>query len=231
MEGQLNADGHTLKKTHQEVLDFNNLKSFKVHNCCSLRQIFTSSIILGLAQLKEIEVKNCALIEEIISKEEEKEANIEKIRVPQLNSIIFESLPNLISFYLGMNTLECPALKAITVAKCPQIQTFVFTDTKHRFDHIVPLLSEKLIWDNQLHGDSFSKLKEVRVEFCKKLMTIVASNSTQGLLTFYDLETLTVNNCWNMKSLFPVSIAIGLLQLKELICSLAVWRKLLPRRK
>ncbi|KAJ0087501.1 hypothetical protein Patl1_07050 [Pistacia atlantica] len=74
----------------------------------------------------------------------------------------------------------------------------------------------QFIWHNQLYGDFFSKLKEVRVKFCEKLMTIVASNSTQGLLTFHSLESLHVENCWNMKSLFPVSIATGLLQLKEL---------------
>ncbi|KAJ0086265.1 hypothetical protein Patl1_07018 [Pistacia atlantica] len=234
MEGQLNVDGHKLKKSHQEVLDLNNLKSFEVHNCCSLRHIFTPSIILGLAQLKEIAVINCDLIEEIISKEEEKEADIEKIMITQLNSIVLESLPNLTSFYSGMNTLECPALKAIAVAKCPQIETFVFADIKHQSDHIVPLLSEKvvfpslekmflshldnlhLIWHNQLLADSYGKLKEVTIEFCEKLMTIVPANNSQGLLTFHNLETLTVKRCWNMKSLFPVSIATSLLQLKEL---------------
>ncbi|KAJ0086503.1 hypothetical protein Patl1_07023 [Pistacia atlantica] len=216
MEGQLNVDGHTLKKSHQEVLAFNNLKSFEVHNCCSLRHIFTPSIILGLAQLKEIEVINCALIEEIISKEEENEADIEKIMITQLNSIILESLPNLTSFYSGMNTLECPALKAITVAKCPQIETFVFADIKHQSDNIVPLLSEKLIWHNQLHADSFGKLKQVTIKFCEKLMTIVLANNSQGLLTFHNLESLHVKKCWSMKSLFPVSTATSLVKLKEL---------------
>ncbi|XP_031280232.1 probable disease resistance protein At4g27220 [Pistacia vera] len=234
MEGQLNVDRHTLKKSNLEVLDFNNLKSFKVHNCRSLRRIFTPSIILGLAQLEEIEVKNCALIEESILKEEEKEADIEKIVVPQLNSIILESLPNLTSFYSGMNTLECPALKAITVAKCPQIETFVFTNIKHQSDHIVPLLSEKvvfpslekmflsrldnlhLIWHNQLHAGSFGKLKQVTIEFCEKLMTIVPANNSQGLLTFHNLESLHVEKCWSLKSLFPVSTATGLVKLKKL---------------
>ncbi|KAJ0087081.1 hypothetical protein Patl1_07084 [Pistacia atlantica] len=161
MQGQLNADGHTLKKSHQEVLDFKNLKSCKVHNCCNLRRIFTPSIILGLVQLQEIEVKNCALIEEIILKEEEKEADIEKIMILQLNSVILESLPNLTSFYSVMKTLECPALKAIIVVECLQIETLVFTYMKHQSDHVAPLFSEK------------------------------------------------------MKSLFPVSIATDLMQLKE----------------
>ncbi|XP_044486364.1 probable disease resistance protein At4g27220 [Mangifera indica] len=75
----------------------------------------------------------------------------------------------------------------------------------------------ELIWQKQkLHVDSFCKLKVVRVESCEKLLTIVPSD-TQGHLTFHNLEILEVNNCWSMKSLFPVSTATCLMQLKELL--------------
>ncbi|KAJ0085194.1 hypothetical protein Patl1_07060 [Pistacia atlantica] len=200
MEGKLNADGHTLKKTHQEVLDFNNLKSLKVHNCCNLRYIFTASIILRLAQLRDMEVKNCALIEEIILKEEEKELDIDKIMIPQLNSIILESLPNLTSFYSGMNTLECPALKAITITKCPEIETFIFTDTKHQSDHIAPLFSEKVMpkleslclddfrlichkTHNHIPYEGFCKLKELLLADHRRYLYF-KRNPAQAALVF-----------------------------------------------
>ncbi|XP_044471570.1 uncharacterized protein LOC123200443 isoform X2 [Mangifera indica] len=233
-ESPLNVDGHTSKRSHQDVLNLKNLKSLKVHNCNGLRYIFTPSIILGLVQLQDIEVKNCALIEEIIRKEGENDSEIDKIFIPQLNSISLESLPNLTRFCSGINGLACPSLKSIRVARCPEIETFVFADMNLQSNHIAPLFCDKvafprleemillhlgklqLIWHNQLLGDSFCKLKEVRVEFCENLMTMVPSNSTQGLLTFQNLETLTVKNCWNLKSLFPVSMAASLLQLKKL---------------
>ncbi|XP_044475553.1 uncharacterized protein LOC123203298 isoform X1 [Mangifera indica] len=233
-ESPLNVDGHASKRSHQDVLSWKNLKSLKVHDCNGLRYIFTPSVILGLVQLQDIEVKNCALIEEVIRKEGENDAEIDKIFIPQLNSIGLESLPNLTRFCSRINSLACPSLKSIRVARCPEIETFVFADMKHQSDHIAPLFCEKvafprleqmillhlgklqLIWHNQLHRDSFCKLKEVRVEFCENLVTIVPSHSTQGLLTFQNLETLIVNNCWNIKSLFPVSIATSLLQLKRL---------------
>ncbi|XP_044475647.1 uncharacterized protein LOC123203365 isoform X2 [Mangifera indica] len=233
-ESPLNVDGHASKRSHQDVLNLKNLKSLKVHDCNGLRYIFTPSVILGLVQLQDIEVKNCALIEEIIRKEGENDAETDKIFIPQLKSISLESLPNLTRFCSGINSLACPSLKGIRVASCPEIETFVFADMKHQSDHITPLFCEKvafprleqmillhlsklqLIWNNQLHGDSFCKLKEVRVKFCENLVTIVPSHSTQGLLTFQNLETLTIDNCWNIKSLFPVSIATSLLQLKRL---------------
>ncbi|XP_044475557.1 uncharacterized protein LOC123203299 isoform X2 [Mangifera indica] len=226
--------GHTSKRSHQDVLNLNNLKSIRVHNCNGLRYIFTATLILGLVQLQDIEVKDCGLIEEIIRKEGENDAEIDKIFIPQLNSISLEALPNLTRFCSGINSLACPSLKSIRVARCPEIETFISADMKHQSDHIAPLFCEKvafprleemillhlrklqLIWHNQLHRDSFRKLKELRVEFCENLVTIVPSVITQGLLTFQNLETLTVENCWSIKSLFPVSIATGLLQLKKL---------------
>ncbi|XP_044474533.1 uncharacterized protein LOC123202630 [Mangifera indica] len=232
-ERTLNVDGHTSKRSHQDFLNLKNLKSLKVHKCNGLRYIFTPAIILGLAQLQDIEVKNCALIDEIIRKGEN-DAEIDKIYIPQLNSISLESLPNLARFCSGIRSLACPSLKSIRVARCPKIETFVFADMKHQSEHIAPLFCEKvafpnleemqlvhlgnlqLIWHNQLYGDSFCKLKEVRVEFCENLVTIVPSDSTQELLTFQNLETLTVENCWNIKNLFPVSIATSLLQIKKL---------------
>ncbi|XP_044463350.1 uncharacterized protein LOC123194258 [Mangifera indica] len=240
-ESLLNVDGHASRRSHQDVLNLKNLKSLKVHKCNGLRYIFTPSIILGLVQLQDIEVQNCALIEEIIRKEGENDAEIDKFFFPQLNFISLESLPNLTRFCSGINSLACPSLKSIKVARCPEIETFVFADMNLQSNHIAPLFCDKvafprleemilsqlgklqLIWHNQLHGDSFCKLKEVRVEFCENLLTIVSSNSTQGLLTFQNLETLTVENCWNIKSLFPVSIATSLLRLKQLTlcyCSL-----------
>ncbi|XP_044484332.1 uncharacterized protein LOC123210165 [Mangifera indica] len=235
LEDLFDIKGKTIKNSKEEILGFNNLKSLKVHSCSSLRYIFTPAIILGLDQLQEIEVKNCALIEEIITKDEGKEGAIDKIFIPHLNSIVLELLPDLTNFYSGTNYLECPSLKSITIANCPKMETFVFSDLKtDHFDHNAPLFNEKvafpslekmvllhldnlqLIWHNhKLHVESFCKLKVVRIEFCEKLLTIVPS-STQGRLTFHNLESLKVNNCWSLKSLFPVSIAIGLLQLKEL---------------
>ncbi|XP_044486366.1 uncharacterized protein LOC123211639 [Mangifera indica] len=235
LEDLFDIKGKTIRNSEEEILGFNNLKSLKVHSCSSLRYIFTPAIILGLDQLQEIEVKNCALIGEIITKDEGKEGAIDKIFIPHLNSIVLELLPDLTNFYSGTNYLECPSLKSITIAKCSKMETFVFSDLKtDHFDHNVPLFNEKvafpslekmvllhlvnlqLIWHNQkLHVESFCKLKVVRIEFCEKLLTIVPS-STQERLTFHNLESLKVKNCWSLKSLFPVSIAIGLVQLKEL---------------
>ena len=136
---------HIWKKNHSEVLGFRNLKLMKIYNCSSLRYIFTPSVIWGLMQLQKLEIKNCAMMEEIITMERENDAvAIEKITFLQLNCLVLESLPNLTSFYSGSNTLGCPSLTTINISDCPKMETFVFTHLKDICTGIAPLFSEKV---------------------------------------------------------------------------------------
>ncbi|KAK0599522.1 hypothetical protein LWI29_006031 [Acer saccharum] len=133
---------HIWKKNHSGVLSFGNLKLMKVYNCSNLKYIFTPSVVLGLMQLQELEIKNCGMMEEIITKEGENDAAIEKITFLQLNYLVVESLPNLRSFYSGSNTLECPSLTTINVSNCPNMET-VFSEKRSsdRDPPKVPLLA------------------------------------------------------------------------------------------
>lgn len=103
------------------ILDLRNLKLLKIYNCSSLRYIFTPTICCGLEQLQVLEVKSCAMVEEIITEE-----SMDEIRFPQLNSIILESLPRLINFSSGSGTVHCPSLKEIAVVDCPTTFTCSF---------------------------------------------------------------------------------------------------------
>ncbi|XP_044467939.1 uncharacterized protein LOC123197663 [Mangifera indica] len=206
---------------------------------------------MGLDQLQQIEVKNCALIEEIITKDKGKKTAIDKVFIPHLESVVLELLPNLANFYSGTNNLECPSLKSIAIANCSQMGMFVFADLKENdhSEHTPPLFSEKvafpsleemvllhmdnlqLIWQSQkLHVESFHKLKVLRIESCEKLLTIVPSN-TQGNLTFRYLERFTVNDCGSLKSLFPVSTAVSLLQLEHLWISFCGLEKIVSEEE
>ncbi|XP_031274591.1 uncharacterized protein LOC116133068 isoform X1 [Pistacia vera] len=147
------------------------------------------------------------------------------------NSIEFLSLNELhIDGCSNLKTFFCKSFYPSTVGEEPEEEL----NLENYFIDINPLFDEKvafpnlevmvllhldnlqLIWHNQqLHAESFRKLKVVRVEFCEKLKTIVPSNSHR-LLTFQNLKELKIKNCWSMKSLFPVTIATGLVQLNDL---------------
>ncbi|KAJ0100518.1 hypothetical protein Patl1_21952 [Pistacia atlantica] len=145
------------------------------------------------------------------------------IKFPSLNELHIDGCSNLKTFF-------CKSFYPGTVREEPEEEL----NLENYFIDINPLFDEKvafpnlevmvllhldnlqLIWHNQqLHAESFRELKVVRVKFCEKLKTIVPSNS-HGLLTFHNLKELIVENCWSMKSLFPVTIATGLVQLNDL---------------
>ena len=59
----------------------------------------------------------------------------------------------------------------------------------------------KRIWDNQLPQDSFSKLKDVRVESCGELLNILPSCKLKML---QNLQVLKVERCSSLEEVFDV---------------------------
>ncbi|KAJ6359843.1 hypothetical protein OIU77_003950 [Salix suchowensis] len=85
----------------QGILDFKNLKWLKIHNCSSLRDLFTPSMASALVQLHRIEIRNCAMMKKIITEERVEEAATYRIIFPVLKVIVLESLHSLTSIYSG----------------------------------------------------------------------------------------------------------------------------------
>ncbi|TXG65483.1 hypothetical protein EZV62_006758 [Acer yangbiense] len=59
----------------------------------------------------------------------------------------------------------------------------------------------KMIWHNQLDGDSFRKLKSLQVYRCQKLLTLFPSNICGRVLS---LESLDVNSCESLEGIFDL---------------------------
>ncbi|GKV02419.1 hypothetical protein SLEP1_g14856 [Rubroshorea leprosula] len=112
-----------------EILPFRNLKSLEVSNYRSWRYLLTPSMALGLVNLQDLKVSNCATMEHVITGDGADEA------FPQLNSINLESCSTLTCFYEGSSTLKLPSLKEITVANCTEMVTFVSGSSKEQ-DHV-----------------------------------------------------------------------------------------------
>ncbi|XP_044497663.1 uncharacterized protein LOC123219746 [Mangifera indica] len=204
------------------IKSLNELQKLVISNCKSMEVIVDSKGVQGE--------------EEIIDMSFSKLLYMKLELLPKLTSF---GTGNLIEFssLKELHIERCSNLKTFFgQSSCPNTvrEEEGEVNLENYFMNINPLFDEKvafpsleemvlshldnlqLIWHNQkLHGESFCKLKVVRVEFCEKLLTIVPSN-TQGNLSFRNLKRLTVMSCWSMKSLFPVSIATGLMQLEHL---------------
>ncbi|XP_044467304.1 uncharacterized protein LOC123197197 isoform X1 [Mangifera indica] len=147
-------------------------------------------MLLGLVQLQEIEVKNCALIEEIIKKGEEKGEVSDKIIIPQLNFVMLESLPNLKSFFFGSNILECPPLKTIIIKDCQKIQMKEFSI------HLTSIFTEKVELPTMGSSSCFQNLTILVIDGFDQLKYLFPSYT---LKNFFKLKELEISNCMFME--------------------------------
>ncbi|XP_017977012.1 PREDICTED: uncharacterized protein LOC18600324 [Theobroma cacao] len=178
------------KENPEGVFNFVNLTYLEVYKCKSLKYIFTVSMALDLLQLKEIKVRNCPMMEQIITREGAEEASIV---LPRLQSITLRSCSNLRSFSLGSITMECPSLQCIDAVNCSKLlalaSTFVGekdTETVAAFfnDKVVcpnleivrlSSIDVQRIWDDQLPEMSsyVQNLKQLTVRGCRNLEEVI----------------------------------------------------------
>ncbi|KAL6272574.1 hypothetical protein ACE6H2_023266 [Prunus campanulata] len=107
----------------QHITGFGNLTFLSVSRCGSLRYLFLSTVAKLLVSLKDLKVRYCEKIEQVIAKADT-ECGDEEIAFHRLNSMTLEGLPNLICFSTEAYTLKLPSLMELTVIRCPDLRTF-----------------------------------------------------------------------------------------------------------
>ncbi|CAJ1947302.1 unnamed protein product [Sphenostylis stenocarpa] len=112
-------------KNHGGILRFMNLKRLKIRHCHSLKNVLSLSMARTLSQLQELSVHECEMIEEIITREEEKlseEPNKVKITFPALQWLTLYRLPSLRCFCSSTYHFELPSCHDITITECPKME-------------------------------------------------------------------------------------------------------------
>ncbi|GLT95552.1 hypothetical protein SLE2022_132280 [Rubroshorea leprosula] len=110
------------KSPEQLTLPFKKLQYLEVRNCSSLSYLLTPSMASSLVQLKDLTVKDCAAMEQVITVTSVEEVDL--ILFPQLESLSLESCSKLSNFYVGSNTLKLPMLEKITIKDCLNMARF-----------------------------------------------------------------------------------------------------------
>ncbi|KAG8650645.1 hypothetical protein MANES_07G062324v8 [Manihot esculenta] len=107
------------------------LEEMSIHECPSLKYIFTWSMALCLLQLEKIELNNCKMIEGIIEKEETEEAvnSADKMILHSLKSVVLKCLPRFSRLCSGWSNVECPLLEEMSIHKCPSLKNIFATQT------------------------------------------------------------------------------------------------------
>ncbi|KAF2294862.1 hypothetical protein GH714_024599 [Hevea brasiliensis] len=190
-------------------LDLINLPMLRIHNCSSLRNIFTPTICSRLEQLQVLEVKSCAMVKTIITEGIAKEESTEEIIFPLLNSITLESLPNLINFKSGSGTVHFPSLKEITLADCPTTFNCSF------FKEATPNANDGIIEPKVFFPNLKDlKLSSTKVEMIWHAQQLEICSYTQNL------TSLIIDGCGNLKYFLSPSSVVHLKRLEICNCKI-----------
>ncbi|KAK8570810.1 hypothetical protein V6N13_103212 [Hibiscus sabdariffa] len=188
------------------------LEELKVDECHKLKYVFTSSMVKSCVHLKTLEISGCDEMEGIIEGTLTAEGGISSsIRVfPKLDSLKLKWLSKLRKFCCGINPIEFPSLKSLTIWGCCALNTFTFDDGENRVtpphylfneEVILPVLEQldiremdnlERLWADQFVEHSFSKLTSIFLWKCPKLMNVFPLSM---LTRLQRLVRLVIWNC------------------------------------
>ncbi|KAG4123423.1 hypothetical protein ERO13_D11G325601v2 [Gossypium hirsutum] len=193
----------------QEIFYFTTLEFLEVCDSNNLRYIFNLSMAFGLRQLRQMEIKRCGNLEQVIKEEGPiamvKEAITDSSKIisifPRLRSITVESCPDMTSFYMGSKGLECPSLVELKIVDCSNMTTFVCTFSRDEdkevmigdeIDKVATFFSDKVVFP-KLEKLTISGLRNVKRMWYKQLCS----------KSFSNLKELEVELCDSLLNIFP----------------------------
>ncbi|MBA0687345.1 hypothetical protein Goari_014892, partial [Gossypium aridum] len=178
------------EKEEIDKILFPQLNSLKMINLVNLVGFCSESCFLEFPSLKLLEIENCPRLKEFMHKPQSTDITT-VIGTLEINK---ENDHHLGEQALFNAKVSFPKLEKLKISRLGTVK----------------------IWHGQLHTDSFSKLKEIKVGYCNDILTIFPSIKEWN---FRGLETLIVFNCDSLQHIFEsLDIKVGT-QLRRLYIS------------
>lgn len=153
-----------------EVNVLSRLKTLQIHNCHSLKTIFSIGLLQCVENLEEVEIWNCHSVEEIIEGEELQiieNSTFPSLRLRRLRKIYLSTLPSLRS--ISRRELACNSLDSVDVWDCGKLNKLPFSMDKFPFS-LKHIGGSRKWWDELFWDDPNTKsflepfFKEDRLE-------------------------------------------------------------------
>ncbi|XP_031376653.1 uncharacterized protein LOC116192285 isoform X2 [Punica granatum] len=209
-------------KDFHRTFSFEQLNTLQVHNCSCLLNILTPNMVPHLESLRKIKIKDCTMLEEIITKEKEDEEILEsKIWFPNLQDIVIHGLAALKSFYPGDCRLEFPSLEKMTIKNCPEMVRFAHPTASIREDDDVSntrdVIDQEIASQPAFFSEKvlFPDLKELTLSGLGNLSTIWHNEFSGD--SFRRLEEINIESCGMLRKVFPPITVQRCMCLKTLI--------------
>ncbi|KAM4110456.1 hypothetical protein ACB094_03G196700 [Castanea mollissima] len=155
---------HVWSLDPQGIFTFAKLRTIRIVGCSSLKRVFSTFEAKALMQLEKLEIRDSAMVEEIVAKEEGIETTTLSV-FPRLISLILSSLPELKSFYPGWHTSEELLLNKLIISKCDKLKIFGSNKESvketNRLGHDVSVIQQPLFF---IEKDKFPKLEYLELD-------------------------------------------------------------------
>nr|XP_004299759.2 PREDICTED: disease resistance protein At4g27190-like isoform X2 [Fragaria vesca subsp. vesca] len=180
---------------------FPYLKRLVVSDLDGSRFLLSSSMARSLVQLTHLEISGCRMMEEIVSINETDDKFM-KDMFSKLQHLELKDLPVLTRF-CSRNSTGFPSLEILQLANDNEIEekesgedigNFLF-DEKVVFPSLMRLFIHGLktivtIWHNQLSPESFKNLETVNINSCQSLKSVFPSSMVRSLQQLMHLEVV-----------------------------------------
>ncbi|KEH17599.1 disease resistance protein (CC-NBS-LRR class) family protein [Medicago truncatula] len=203
-----------------------NLTSLIVDNCVGLKYLFPSTLVESFLNLKYLEISNCLIMEDIITKEDRNNA-VKEVHFLKLEKIILKDMDSLKTIWHQ----QFETSKMLKVNNCKKIVVVFPSSMQNTYNELEKLevrncdLVEEIFELNLNENNSeevMTQLKEVTLDGLLKLKKIW-SEDPQGILSFQNLINVQVVGCSSLEYSLPFSIATRCSHLKEL-CIKSCWK-------
>ncbi|GAU51645.1 hypothetical protein TSUD_414670 [Trifolium subterraneum] len=186
-----------------------NLTSLIVESCGELKYLFLSTMVGSFKNLKQLEISNCPLMEEIIAKKE-RNNEVEEVHFFKLEKITLKDMDNL-------NTIwhrQFETVKMLQVSNCKKIVVVFPSSMQNTYSKLEMLevtdcdLVEKIFelgFNENSSVENTTHLKIV-IDGLPELKNIW-SGDLHSILSFQILIVVSLTNCANLEYLLPLSIA------------------------
>ncbi|KAL8489904.1 hypothetical protein ACS0TY_025699 [Phlomoides rotata] len=200
---------------------FTGLVDLAVRNCDNIKNLFSLSIATHLVNLESLKITRCSMIEQVVVLWDEEESgqisrNHRRITFPKLKTLCLLHLPRLTSFCKGIQTIQFPLLTKMEIMNCPNLKSLVSsTENEKRCSGAINHEDD----DDSFHlfcksQAAFGRLDEVVIHGYDSISSLWCDKIPMEFFT--GLVELTVSNCGNIESLFSLSIARNLVNLRNL---------------
>ncbi|CAI8601838.1 unnamed protein product [Vicia faba] len=195
-----------------------NLTSLIVESCGELKYLFSSTVVESFKNLKHLEISNCPLMEEIISKEEGNNP-LNEVPFLKLEKIILKDMDNLKTIWHH----QFGSLKSLHVNNCKRIVVIFPSSMQKTYNKLEMLEVTNCSLVEEIFELTFSciedttHLKEVTIIGLPKLKKIW-SRDPKEILSFQNLTDVQLIDCESLEYLLPFSVATTSCSLlKELV--------------